>query len=64
MKTGKAIKWVAIFLILSVWTAIVITGVPSGSLTNVQAAVDTEGPIYIQDGSSFDELEKLDLLNY
>ena len=65
MKPRTTIKWVAIFLILTLWTAVVITGVPVGKIQSVEAAsADNSGPIYIMNGFSFDELEKMDLLNY
>lgn len=65
MKVKAAIKWFAIFLVLSIWTVVVIQGVPT-SLQSVNAASPydfNEGAIYTADNDSLSQVTKNDLLS-
>ncbi len=64
MNAKVVLKWTAIFLVLSIWTVVVIKGVPVGSVQTVNAAsIDGQGPIYVADGDSLRQVTKSELLD-
>ena len=67
VKIRLLLQWIAIFTVLSLWTVIVVKGIPAGSLQAVEASDFSsfnDGPIFIQDGASLHQVTKQELLDY